>query len=78
MSTNVQEKEQPQDITKIDVKNAKEVKKQKVSISYTLKSFSNNITKLEDEKIITKEEGTVLKEIRDKAVKHWIGLEFNF
>jgi len=58
-------------------KEAKAPKTQKVSISYTLKSFSNNITKLTENKIITKEEGETLTKIKDKAVKTWIGLEFN-
>lgn len=52
-------------------------KKQKVSISYTLKATRANIQKLIDEKIITKEDGETMKTIHKKAFEHWIGLEFN-
>lgn len=55
---------------------ANEKKKQKVSVSYTLKAFGNNINKLIDEKIVTKEDGQKLKEVHEKAVKYWIGLQF--
>ncbi len=50
---------------------------QKVSISYTLKALARNIEKLVENKIITEEDGIVMNDIKDKAVKHWIGLEFN-
>lgn len=59
-----------------DVTKPKEKKEQKVSISYTLKSFSENIRKLRDNKIVTKEEADKLEEIQKKAVQTWIGLEF--
>lgn len=64
-------------IKNIEVKEVKEVKKQKVSISYTLKALTNNIQKLEQEKIITKEDAETIKKIHEKAIKYWIGIEFN-
>ncbi len=54
----------------------KEKKKQKVSISYTLKSFGENIKKLEENKIINIEDAKVLKEIHKKAIQYWIGTQF--
>lgn len=60
-----------------EVKPTTEKKKQKVSISYTLKSFKENIRKLVTEKIITVEDGEALKQIHRKAVEHWIGLEMD-
>lgn len=51
-------------------------KTQKISISYTLKAFANNIKKMHDAKLLTKEEETELLKIHNTAVKRWIGLEF--
>lgn len=50
-------------------------KQQKVSISYTLKAMANNTNKLEENKIIKKEEADELRKIHKIAVERWIGLE---
>lgn len=57
--------------------NKKEEKKeQKISVSYTLKAFSNNIKKMHEAKLLTKEEEQELLKIHTTAVHRWIGLEF--
>ncbi len=55
-----------------------EKKKQKVSVSYTLKALAKHIKTLENEKIVTKEDAKIMQEIHKKAVKHWIGGEFEY
>lgn len=64
----------------IEVKNeeiVKSKKEQKVSISYTLKSFGENIKKFEEAKLATKEEVEEVKKLHKTLVERWIGLEFN-
>lgn len=58
------------------VEKVKEKKKQKISVSYTLKAFGGNISKLKEAKMITDEDAKTLEKIHDKAVKTWIGMEF--
>lgn len=53
----------------------KEKKKQKVSTSYTIKSYANNIKKLEETKMITREEGDTLRHIYKKMVDRWVSIE---
>lgn len=53
-----------------------EKKKQKVSVSYTLKSLGNNITKLLNAKMISKEEAKIMNEIKKKAVTKYIEESF--
>ncbi len=62
----------------VKVEEIKEKKKQKVSISYTLKSNKANIIKFEENKIATKEEVEVLKKIHEDMYKRWIGDKFGF
>ncbi len=67
------------DLKRIEVKDEEEVKpkkKQKISVSYTLKSFGNNVKKLKEAKLITEIEEVMLKEMHVKLVKTWVGLEF--
>lgn len=51
-------------------------KKQKVSVSYTLKSFKGNNKKLLDGKVITEEEYNKLELIRGNAIKKYIKQEY--
>ena len=51
-------------------------KQPKISVSFTLKSLKNNITRLAEAKMLTEEELRKLKEIQQTAVKRWIGHEF--
>lgn len=53
-------------------------KEQKISISYTLKSLGANIDKIDEAKILKNEEIRILRELHERAVKYWIGLEFKF
>lgn len=46
-------------------------RKQKPSKTYTLKSFGSNIIKLEEMKLITKEETKTVLDIRRKAVERF-------
>lgn len=50
-------------------------KEKKVSTSYTLKSYKNNIDKLEHGKMITHEEAEQLKDLYKKMVNRWVSLE---
>jgi hypothetical protein len=54
----------------------KEKKVQKVSISYTLKSFANNNVKLREAGIISEETYQKLIEIKNSAVNAWTQTEF--
>lgn len=54
-----------------------EKKKQKISVSYTLKAFANNIKKMHEAKLLTKEEEKNLSELHKIVVHRWIGLEFD-
>lgn len=68
-----------EEINKIEVKETtevKETKKQKISTSYTIKAFANNINKMQEAKLITKEEQQQLLELHNTIVHRWIGLEF--
>ena len=69
-------------VNNVEVQNAETVqpekKQQKVSISYTLKSFKENIKKLSEAKIVDEKDSETLKSIYIKAKEHWIGQEFDF
>ncbi len=52
-------------------------KKQKISVSYTLKSFANNANKLKEAKMITEEEYTKLALLHENMVKTWIGISMS-
>lgn len=49
------------------------VKKQKVSISYLLRSVKENIEKLKSESLITEAEYKTLTAIRQGAMRKWMG-----
>lgn len=51
-------------------------KKQAPSKSYTLKSFGENNRKLLELKLITKEDFTILEEVKQKAVETYMKTEF--
>lgn len=60
----------------VTIENEKEmetVKKQKVSISYLLRSTKENIEKLKDQELITEEEYKTMTSIRVKAMHKWMG-----
>lgn len=48
-------------------------KKQKISISYTIKALGGNIKKLEETKMTTKEENEQLRTLYKNIVERWIG-----
>lgn len=50
-------------------------RKQKVSVSYTLKAFGMNVKKLEDAGWLTKEEAEGIKKIHKKIVEKWMKSE---
>lgn len=52
-----------------------EKRKQKISVSYTLTAFANNVKRMEEAKLITQEELQIIKQIYNKAIEHWIGTE---
>lgn len=51
-------------------------KKQAISKSYTVKAFTENIKKLKEVKLISKEDETVIEEIKDRVIKNYINNEF--
>lgn len=53
-------------------KQAKEVKKQAVSKSYTLKALKKNVEKLVECGLLEKEDGIKMLEYREKALKKWM------
>ncbi len=70
-----------EDIKKLNVKGEEEIKvkkkkEQKVSVSYTLKSFKNNNRKLAECETITPEQYATLEEIRTEATQKYINSEY--
>lgn len=47
-------------------------KKQAVSISYTLKSFKENINKFRDAELVTKEQADALDELHKEIAVAWV------
>lgn len=56
--------------------NNKNKKERKISLSYLLKSFGENINKLEEASLVDEKGIKDLRAIHEKAVKGWIGLTF--
>lgn len=50
----------------------KNTKKQKTSISYTLRNFGKNIKKLHKAEAITAEEADTMNKIHEEAITRWI------
>lgn len=48
-----------------------EKKKQKISVTYTLKSFSENIKKLKELELLDEETTKILEEVHAKVVNNW-------
>ncbi len=65
-------------VEEVEVVGAEEVvvKKQKVSVTYTLKAFRKNIEKLNEMGLIDKEEVKMLDKIREKIIRKWTENEF--
>lgn len=61
---------------KVEVEEVKEVKKQAISKSYTLKALGKNIDKLEKVELITKEEAETLRGIKSKAIMKYMETAF--
>lgn len=58
------------------VKADEKKKKQKVSASYTIQSYAGNVGKLEDLKLIEKDEVDVLNGIKEKIVQRYVASKF--
>lgn len=50
-------------------------KKQKISVSYTVKAVGQHIKKLHEAKMTTEEENKTLLEIHKKLIERWISME---
>lgn len=64
------------DIEEIKVVDAKVVKKQGVSISYTLKSQAENVRKLLEAGLVTDEEKIQWMALQEIVTKRWMQKEF--
>ena len=53
-------------------------KEQKISVSYTVKSFANNINKMVEAKMVTEEEQKQLKELHKSITQRWLNQGFGF
>lgn len=51
-------------------------KKQKVSVSYTLKAFGKNIEKLKEMGLIDAKQDVELKKIKENVIENYIKKEF--
>lgn len=50
-------------------------RKQKISVSYTVKAFAQNIERLNEAKMITPEEMEILTNVKKEIIHRWISLE---
>ena len=64
-------------VNEIEVKEPVTIRKQKISVSYTLKAFGQNVNRLSQAKMLTTEEQEELNNLKKRLIERWIGQEMN-
>lgn len=70
------ERKRMEEEAKKDINEKVEKKKQTISVSYTLKAINHNIEKLNETKVINRDEYEIMKKIHKKAVQKYIERHF--